>query len=80
MNDLNISVVKLGGVAILIAKNIQRCVLKMKSKLAFKLKQVKIHKKLNDLHKKYIEDKKVYSDLSKLRELIDEQDKLLDIE
>ena len=52
----------------------------MKLKLAFQLKQVKIHKKLNDLLKKYIEDKKVYSDLSKLRELIDEQDKLLDIE
>ena len=52
----------------------------MKLKRAFKLKQVKIHKKLNDLLKKYIEDKKVYSDLSKLRELIDEQDKLLDIE
>ena len=31
----------------------------MKSKRAFKLKQVKIHKKLNDLLKKYIEDKKV---------------------
>jgi len=52
----------------------------MKLKLAFQLKQVKIHEKLNDLLKKYIEDKKVYSDLSKLRELIDEQDKLLDIE
>ncbi len=52
----------------------------MKSKLAFKLKQVKIHKKLNDLLKKYIEDKKVYSDLSKLRELIDEQDKLIGVE
>ncbi len=36
----------------------------MKLKLAFQLKQVKIHKKLNDLLKKYIEDKKVYSDLS----------------
>ena len=50
------------------------------SKLAFQLKQVKIHKKLNDLLKKYIEDKKVYSDLSKLRELIDEQDKLIGVE
>ena len=52
----------------------------MKSKRAFKLKQVKIHKKLNDLLKKYIEDKKVYSDLVKLRELVDEQDKLLSID
>jgi len=52
----------------------------MKLKRAFKLKQVKIHKKLNDLLKKYIEDKKVYSDLSKLRELIDEQDKLIGVE
>ncbi len=52
----------------------------MKLKLAFQLKQVKIHKKLNDLLKKYIEDKKVYSDLSKLRELIDEQDKLIGVE
>ena len=52
----------------------------MKLKIAFKLKQVKIHKKLNDLLKKYIEDKKVYSDLSKLRELIDEQDKLIGVE
>jgi len=80
MSHLNIFVVKLGGVVILIAKNIQRYALKMKSKLAFKLKQVKIHKKLNDLLKKYIEDKKVYSDLSKLRELIDEQDKLIGVE
>ena len=46
----------------------------------FQLKQLKIHKKLNDYLKKYTEDKKVYSDLTKLRELIDEQDKLLDIE
>ena len=52
----------------------------MKLKLAFQLKQLKIHKKLNDYLKKYIDDKKVYSDLTKLRELIDEQDKLLDIE
>ena len=52
----------------------------MKLKRAFQLKQVKIHKKLNDYLKKYTEDKKVYSDLTKLRELIDEQDKLLDIE
>ena len=52
----------------------------MKLKLAFQLKQIKIHKNLNDLLKKYTEDKKVYSDLVKLRELVDEQDKLLDIE
>ena len=52
----------------------------MKHKLAFQLKQIKIHKNLNDLLKKYTEDKKVYSDLVKLRELVDEQDKLLDIE
>ena len=52
----------------------------MKLKRAFKLKQVKIHKKLNDYLKKYIEDKKVYSDLVRLRELVDEQDKLLGIE
>ena len=52
----------------------------MKLKRAFQLKQVKIHKKLHDYLKKYIDDKKLYSDLVKLRELIDEQDKLLDIE
>ena len=50
------------------------------SKLAFQLKQIKIQKKLNDLLKKYIEDKKVYSDLVRLRELVDEQDKLLGID
>ena len=52
----------------------------MKLKRAFQLKQLKIHKKLNDYLKKYIDDKKIYGDLVKLRELIDEQDKLLDIE
>ena len=52
----------------------------MKLKRAFKLKQVKIHKKLNDLLKKYIEDKKIYSDLVRLRELVDEQDKLLGVD
>ena len=52
----------------------------MKLKRTFQLKQLKIHKKLNDYLKKYIDDKKIYSDLVKLRELIDEQDKLLDIE
>jgi len=52
----------------------------MKLKRAFQLKQLKIHKNLNDLLKKYIKDKKIYNDLTKLRELVDEQDKLLDIE
>ena len=52
----------------------------MKLKRAFQLKQIKIHKNLNDLLKKYTEDKKIYSDLVKLRELVDEQDKLLDVE
>jgi len=52
----------------------------MKLKRAFKLKQVKIHKKLNDYLKKYIDDKKIYNDLVRLRELVDEQDKLLGID
>ena len=52
----------------------------MKLKRSFKLKQVKIHKKLNDLLKKYIDDKKIYNDLVRLRELVDEQDKLLGID
>jgi len=72
-------VVKLGGVAILIAKNIQSYALKMKLKLAVQLKQLKIHKRLNDYLKKYINDKKIYNDLVKLREIVDEQDKLLNI-
>ena len=71
--------VKLGGVAILIAKNIQSYALKMKLKLAVQLKQLKIHKRLNDYLKKYINDKKIYNDLVKLREIVDEQDKLLNI-
>jgi len=66
-------------VAILIAKNIQGYVLKMKLKLAVQLKQLKIHKRLNDYLKKYINDKKIYNDLVKLREIVDEQDKLLNI-
>jgi len=75
-------VVKLGGVAILIAKNIQRYVLKMKLKLAFQLKQIKISKYIFSLvYKKSVLKKEITeSDLTKLRELIDEQDKLLDIE
>ena len=52
----------------------------MKLKIAFQLKQLKIHKNLNDLLKKYIKDKKIYNDLTKLRELVDEQDRLLDVE
>ncbi len=82
MNDLNIFVVKLGGVAILIAKNIQSYALKMKLKLAFRLKQIKISKLIfNLVYKKSVLKKEITeSDLSKLRELIDEQDKLLDIE
>ena len=52
----------------------------MKLKRSFQLKQIKIHKNLNDLLKKYIKDKKIYNDLTKLRELVDEQDKLLDVE
>ena len=82
MNDLNISVVKIGGVIILIAKNIQRYVLKMKLKLAFQLKQIKISKYIFSLvYKKSVLKKEITeSDLTKLRELIDEQDKLLDIE
>ena len=79
MSHLNIFVVKLGGVAILIAKNIQSYALKMKLKLAVQLKQLKIHKRLNDYLKKYINDKKIYNDLVKLREIVDEQDKLLNI-
>jgi len=52
----------------------------MKIKIAVQLKQLKIHKKLNDYLKKYIDNKKIYNDLVKLREIVDEQDKLLDIE
>ena len=82
MNDLNISVVKIGGVIILIAKNIQRYVLKMKPKLAFKLKQIKISKHIfNLIYKKSVLKKEITeSDLTRLRELIDEQDKLVGVE
>ena len=52
----------------------------MKLKLAVQLKQLKMHKKLNDYLKKYIDNKKIYNDLVKLREIADEQDKLLNIE
>jgi len=52
------------------------------SKLAFRLKQVKISKYIFSLvYKKSVLKKEITeSDLTKLRELIDEQDKLLDIE
>ncbi len=82
MNDLNIFVVKIGGVIILIARNIQRYALKMKSKLAFQLKQIKISKYIFSLvYKKSVLKKEITeSDLSKLRELIDEQDKLVGVE
>jgi hypothetical protein len=82
MNDLNISVVKIGGVIILIAKNIQRYVLKMKPKLAFQLKQIKISKYIfNLIYKKSVLKKEITeSDLTRLRELIDEQDKLVEVE
>jgi hypothetical protein len=48
--------------------------------LALQLKQLKISKLINDYLKKYIDDRKVYRDIVRLRELTDEQDKLLDIE
>ncbi len=54
----------------------------MKIKRAFQLKQVKISKLIfNLIYKKSVLKKEITeSDLTKLRELIDEQDKLLDIE
>ena len=60
----------------------------MMSKLAFQLKQVKISNLTTDKLKKYnstdtkklVPAKEVYSDFFKLKLLIDEQDKLLDIE
>lgn len=45
-----------------------------------KLKQLKISKLINSYLKKYINNKEIYSDFTKIRELTDEQDKLLDIE
>ena len=82
MNDLNISVVKIGGVIILTVKNIQRYALKMKPKLAFQLKQIKISKHIfNLIYKKSVLKKEITeSDLTRLRELIDEQDKLVGVE
>jgi len=54
----------------------------MKLKIAFQLKQIKISKYIFSLvYKKSVLKKEITeSDLTKLRELIDEQDKLLDIE
>jgi len=54
----------------------------MKLKLAFRLKQIKISKLIFTLvYKKSVLKKEITElDLTKLRELIDEQDKLLDIE
>jgi len=54
----------------------------MKLKRAFQLKQIKITKLIFSLvYKKSVLKKEITeSDLTKLRELIDEQDKLLDIE
>ena len=48
--------------------------------LALKSRHLRLSKLLHSLLIKYLEDKKVYSDLSKIRELTDEVDKLLDIE
>jgi len=54
----------------------------MKSKLAFQLKQIKISKYIFSLvYKKSVLKKEITeSDLSKLRELLDEQDKLVGVE
>ena len=49
-------------------------------KLALKSRHLRLSKLLHSLLIKYLEDKKVYSDLSKIRQLTDELDKLLDIE
>jgi hypothetical protein len=48
--------------------------------LALKSRHLRLSKLLHSLLIKYLEDKKVYSDLSKIRQLTDELDKLLDIE
>ena len=49
-------------------------------KLALKSRHLRLSKLLHSLLIKYLEDKKVYSDLTKIRELTDELDKLLDIQ
>jgi hypothetical protein len=49
-------------------------------RLALKSRHLRLSKLLHSLLIKYLEDKKVYSDLSKIRQLTDELDKLLDIE
>ena len=48
--------------------------------LALKSRHLRLSKLLHSLLIKYLEDKKVYSDLTKIRQLTDELDKLLDIE
>jgi len=47
--------------------------------LALKSRHLKLSKLIHNLLIKYLEDKKVYSDLTKIRQLTDELDKLLDI-
>ena len=49
-------------------------------RLALKSRHLRLSKLLHSLLIKYLEDKKVYSDLSKIRQLTDELDKLLDIQ
>ena len=49
-------------------------------RLALKSRHLRLSKLLHSLLIKYLEDKKVYSDLTKIRELTDELDKLLDIQ
>jgi|TARA_B110000881_G_C18406024_1_gene428438 hypothetical protein len=49
-------------------------------RLALKSRHLRLSKLLHSLLIKYLEDKKVYSDLTKIRQLTDELDKLLDIE
>ena len=49
-------------------------------RLALKSRHLRLSKLIHSLLIKYLEDKKVYSDLSKIRQLTDELDKLLDIE
>ena len=49
-------------------------------RLALKSRHLRLSNLLHSLLIKYLEDKKVYSDLSKIRQLTDELDKLLDIE
>ena len=48
--------------------------------LALKSRHLRLSKLVHSLLIKYLEDKKVYSDLTKIRQLTDELDKLLDIQ